>query len=260
MHLSGFDLFLWAAGFLLQFILITVLIVRRRARSFPVFTLFVGLTLAETAILYLVFRDLSRSAYYYAYWAFAFADMAVQLALLYEIARKVFAPLGEWAPDVRSSFIRLIGASILAALILSLLVKPAQRTPFEMLVLRGSFFSSVLMTELCAGLVVLSATAGLPWKTHVARIAQGIGVYSFVGVIVDTAVSWFGWDNQASTIHALSQFRIAVYVSSVFCWTILLWRNAPDRRKLSGTMRMQVFNLQRLVEYDLGRIRGWRKV
>jgi hypothetical protein len=186
--------------------------------------------------------------------------MLIQLGVVYEIATHVFAPLGKWAPDVRHSFIRLAGGSLLIALVLMLLASPARVRVMETVVTRGMFFSSALMTELFVGLVVLSAGAGLPWKTDVARIAQGQGAYSLVCVIIDTSMSWLGWAHQANTIHLLSQIRITALLGVLAYWIVTLWQDAPEPREMPDSMRMQIFHLQRQVEYDLGRIRGWRKI
>jgi hypothetical protein len=161
---------------------------------------------------------------------------------------------------VRHSFIRLVGASVLIALILMLLASPARTRLMETVIVRGTFFSSALMTELFVGLVVLSAGSGLPWKTEAARIAQGLGVYSLLSVIQDTCMSWVGWSHQATTIRLLSHIRITALLAVLAYWIVTLWRKAPEPREMPDSMRIQIFHLQRQVEYDLGRIRGWRKI
>jgi hypothetical protein len=259
MHLSAFDRSLWATGFIGEAVLLAVLFVRRRAQSFPIFTTLIAFAVARTFTLLLIFSYASPGAYYYSYWSFGAVDMLLQVGVVYEIASLVFAPLGRWAPDVRSSFIRLIGGSVLVALVLMALASPVKRTRMEAVVESGTFFLSVLMTELFVGLVALSAISGLPWKTHVARIAQGLGAFSMVGVLFDTSLTWFGWKRQADSIHALGEVRTVFYIAAVMYWIVTLWRKA-ESRQLTGSMRLQIFNLQRQVEYDLGRIRGWRKI
>jgi hypothetical protein len=94
----------------------------------------------------------------------------------------------------------------------------------------------------------------------VARIAQAQGVYSFLCVVLDTSTSWLGWAHQADAIHTLSQVRIVAYLGALVYWIATLWQEAPEPREMPALMRMQIFHLQRQVEYDLGRIRGWRKI
>ena len=62
----------------------------------------------------------------------------------------------------------------------------------QVVVIKGNFFSSVAMSELFVGMIALSVKSGLPWKTHVARISQGLGVYSIVDLVIETGHSYFG--------------------------------------------------------------------
>jgi hypothetical protein len=260
MHVSAFDSSIWATGLIGQAVLLLVLLYRHRANSFPIFTTMVALSFAGSCGLYFVYSHWGHRAYYFAYWAYGTVDMMIQLAVVYEIASHLFAPLGTWAPDVRKSFIRLVSGSIFIASILTALASPVRSSFMETVIARGTFFSSALMTELFVGLVALSAVAGLPWGTHVARVAQAQGAYSLICVILDTSTSWLGWAHEANTIHTLSQVRIVAYLGVLAYWIIMLWQEAPEPRQMPDSMRMQIFHLQRQVEYDLGRIRGWRKI
>jgi hypothetical protein len=260
MHLSAFDSLLWATGTAGQMILLFVLFYRDRAREFPVFTVLVGWSCASSLALYLLYEHAGHTAYYYAYWTSGMVDMSIQFAVVYEIASRVFAPLGSWAPDVRNSFIRLVGGSVLVALLLIILASPVRSSIVETVVARGTFFSAALMTELFVGLVMLSATAGLPWKTHVARITQALGAYSLLCVILDTLTTWMRWEHEGNLMHTISQVRVVAYNAALAYWVLMLWRDAPEPRQMPESMRMQIYHLQRQVEYDLGRIRGWRKI
>jgi len=260
MHLSAFDRLFWATGFVGQVILITVLFASGRAKSFPIFTLMVADSLVTTFGMYFVYRYGSRRLTYDTYWIMATVEMLLQLAVVFEIGSHLFAPLGRWAPDAKRSFIRLVGISVLVDVVLTALCSPVKGSLVQTIVERGTFFSSALMTELFVGLVVLSATGGFPWKTHVGRIALGLGAYSFIGMLNDVSTSWLGWTHQASTIRSLHEIRVAAYLITLTYWIVGLWHEAPEPRTLSEPMRAQIFGLNRQLEYDLGRIRGWRKI
>jgi hypothetical protein len=118
MTLSGFDRFVWAASLYGQILLLLVLLIRRRAKSFPVFTIYIFWSIAKTIVLYLVFDHLSHRAYFYSYWDFGIVDEVIQLLVFYELAVHVFCPTGVWARDVRRTFVGLIGASTLVAFLL----------------------------------------------------------------------------------------------------------------------------------------------
>lgn len=45
------------------------------------------------------------------------------------------------------------------------------------------------MSELFVGMLSLSVTVGLPWKSHTTRIACGLGIYSGICVLIETTKS-----------------------------------------------------------------------
>jgi len=257
MQLTGLDLLFWAVGFYSHIVLLFVLGARRRASEFPFFTTLIASNVLRTATLYFIIHHGAKHEYFYTYWSLAVVDMALQFCVVYEMASHVFRPLGVWAPDVRKSFVWLLIGSITVASALTALAKPDTHIWVRSFVIRGNFFSSALMSELFVGMIALSVTVGLPWKTHVARISQGLGVYSIIGVLTEAGHNHFGTHSQIFT--TLSHLRITTYLICVWYWNIMLWRNAPAQRELPEEMRIQLFTLQRRVEYDLRELKNWRK-
>lgn len=121
--------------------------------------------------------------------------------------------------------------------------------------IKGAFFSSVCMSELFAGMVALSVKSGLPWKTHVARISQGLGVYSIIDVLVETGHSYFGVGHNTQIYASLAHLRMGSYLICAFYWIVMLWRNAPVSKKLPEQLRDQLIGLQNVVDSDLEQIR-----
>ena len=123
--------------------------------------------------------------------------------------------------------------------------------------IRGDFFSYALMSELFVGTMILSSTAGLPWRTHVARISQGMGVCSVVSAISQAGINYFGVKDLR--IYAtLSQFRIVTYLLCLGYWIVSLWQEAPEPKELPQQMLSLIFTLQRRVDSDLARLKLWR--
>ena len=259
MNLSGFDRFVWAACFYGHISLLLVLWIRRRAKSFPLFTAYIAENTIKTIVLYFVFYHCSRYAYFYSYWSFVIVDEALQLLVFYELAVRIFCPTGVWASDVRRTFLGLVCASTLVAFLLTWLAHPAADLPIQTFIVRSSFFAAALMSELFVGMVVLSSTAGLPWKTHVARIAQGLGAYSIVCVAKGIIVNYVGMNQHVQIYAEMSHIRILAYLGCEAYWIVMLWQEAPAPRELPEFMRVQIFTLQRQVECDLMRIRSWRR-
>jgi hypothetical protein len=258
MNLSVFDRCAWAAGLCGQILLLLVLLIRRRAKSLPIFTVYIAWSVLSTVVLTVVLLHQSQRVYFYAYWYTVFIDEALQLLVFYELAVHVFCPTGSWASDVRRTFFGLVGASTLLAFLLTWLAHPVARLPIQTFLLRSNFFSAALLSELFVGTMVLSVTVGLPWKTHVARIAQGLGAFSITCVAMDIASNYVGIGRDTHIFNKLGRLQVLAYVTCEIYWIVTLWQDAPAPRELLEAVRMKLYTLQRQVEDDLNRIRKWR--
>jgi hypothetical protein len=257
MHLSGLDLFFWVASLVGHLTLLLVLWLRKRAAQFPFFTALIAMDVVRTLVLFAVFRLGSKDAYFYTYWSLAILDVVLQLGVFYEIASYVFRPTGSWAQDLRWSLAWLISLSAIIGLALTWLAAPATQTLHQLVAIRGNFFSSVLMSELFVGITAMSVTMGLPWKTHVARIAQGLGTYSIVGFGIEGLHSYFGVAQGTQAYSMLSHVRITAYLVCVSYWIATLAQEAPEPRGMPVPMQRQMLLLQHRVAFQLAHIRGW---
>ena len=260
MHLTGLDFLFWVAGFTGQLALLFVLWYRQRARAFPYFTALITLNVVRTIVLYFVLHFGTKASYTYTYWSAAGLDVILQLCVVYEIASRVFRPLDVWALDVRSKFAWLVGASLSVAVGLSWLESPPARTWMQAFATRGNLFAAALQSELFVAMMALSIDARLPWKTHVAKIAQGLGAYSLLAVLIETGHSYFGVGRQLPAFLILSHVRMAAYLVCVNYWMINLWRDERPARIMTPEMREKMFTLQTLVEYDLQDLRSRKKL
>jgi len=256
MQLTGLDLLFWAAGLGAHLILLSVLFIRRRFRVFPIFTAFIFANVGRTVTLYFVRLLGSKADYFYTFWSFGILDTVLQLAVVYEMYSLTFRPLGVWARDLRGAFIGLVAGSIAVATGLTWLAAPQARLWMQIVIIKGTFFSSACMSELFVGMIVLAVKAGLPWKTHVARISQGLGVYSIIDVLIEAGHSYLGLVRDSQAYTTLSQVRMTAYLLCLAYWIVMLWRNAPDSRRLPDNMRGQLVQLQNIVDSDLEKIRA----
>jgi hypothetical protein len=240
LHLTGLDRLLWTLSLFGHCALLSVLLLRRRAPSFPAFTTLISVNILRTIALYLILRFGSPDTYFYTYWTLAIVDVALQLAVAYELATHVFQPLGAWAPDVKRSLVALAGASLLVAAVLTWLATPPATTLRLAIVLRGTFFTSALMGELFVAMIALSVTMGLPWRTHVARLAQGLGVYSIFCILTEAAHNYFGADRYKLVSH----IRIELYLACVLYWIVTLAMKEPEPRRLPEQLDEELRALQ----------------
>jgi hypothetical protein len=168
--------------------------------------------------------------------------------------------MGVWASDVRKSFIWLLGLSLAVASGLTWLASPPTQFLVQSLVIKANFFAIAWMSELFVGMMALSRRVKRPWNTHAAAISKGFGVYSMLGVVIESGQTYFGAGQNTQAYTALSHFRIAVYLGCVMYWIVALWRDAPPSQQLTEKMRAQLFTLQRKVEYDLQSLRSRREL
>jgi hypothetical protein len=260
MHLTGIDFFFWAVSFSENVGLLFVLWYRRLAKSFPFFTALATLSVIRTIVLYCVLNHGTTISYFYTYWSLAMLDTMLQLGIVYEIASRVFRPVGVWAPDVRGSFIWMLGLSVTVALGLSWLASPPAPTWRQSFVTKGNLFAAALISELFVLMMALSISARLSWRTHAAKIAQGLGAYSLVIMLIETGHSYFGVGGQIRTFLFLSHIRIAAYLGCVAYWAVTLWHAEQPSREMTQEMRERLFALQRLVAYDLQELRSRKKL
>lgn len=240
MQLTVLDQSLWAVTFIEDLILIFVLLFRRRARRFPVFAALISLDVVRTIVLFLIERSGAKAAYFYTYWALALADVLLQLFVLYRIASHVFRPIGKWARGTVSGLIVLVLVSLETATFLTCIPHPAAVLPLQVVLLKGNFFSALLLSELSVGIFALSVRAGLSWATHMARIMQGFIAYLLCTLALETARTYFGVTQDSRVYDNLSHVRIVVYVLCMAYWVVTLWWNEPPPREMTGVMRQQV--------------------
>jgi hypothetical protein len=259
LRLTGLDFFFWAAGLAGNILLLFVLVYRRRAARFPFFTSLFALNVIRTITLYWVLRLASGHAYFWTYWSMALVDCALQLCIVYEIASNVFRPGGVWAADVRQKFIWLAIPSLAVALGLSLTASPPARFWMQAVASKGILFSDCIMSELFVLMLALSVSAGLPWKTHVAKIAHGLGTYSMIALLVQSAQSYFGADRESPMYVLLSHIRITTYLSCVIYWIVALWAEEEQPALMPEEFRENLLALQSRLAYDLGFLRLRKK-
>lgn len=259
MHLTGIDLLFWVAGFVAHVVLLFILWIRHRAATFPFFTILIASYVMRTVVLYFTALAGSKHAYLVAYLSLGSVDLTLQLCVVYEMASHVFRPLGNWAPDARVRLAWIVLASItIGAGLTWLSAIPPAHTLLRTILIRGNFFSAVLMTELFAGMVALSVTIRLPWRTHATRIAQGLGFYSFVCILIEAGHSYLGIDRNVRISADLTYFRMLTYLICAGYWIVMLWLDAPVPNALPKEMEEHLLALQRQVEAYLQRLRTLR--
>ena len=255
MDLSELDLLFWAMSFIGHVVLLSVLALRGRCRTFPIFTSLVVLNIMRTIVLFFIRRHDARSMYFYTFWSLAVIDVGLQFGIVYELSSKIFRPLGKWARDIKRKLLIWVIVSIVFTALLTLIPRPSSNFWMQGLILKGSFFSAALMSELFVVMVTLSAVAGLSWSSHVAKIATGLTAYSVATLVLETANTCLGLGGNGRIYDDFSRLRIAIYLCCVAYWIVALWRNAPPITKMPDHVRQQASTINQMVKIRIEALR-----
>ncbi len=255
MNLSELDLLFWAMSFVANLVLLFVLLIRSRSRNFPLFTALITLNVARTIVLFVIRRHNAQSAYFYTFWTLAVVDMGMQFGIVYEVSSKVFRPMGKWVPDVKKISWKRVIVIVAITSLLTLIPRPPNDSRMQEIIVKSSFLSAALMSELFVGMLALSAVAGLTWTSHVARIAKGLTAYSIATLILETANTYLGLGGSGPVYDDLSRIRIGIYLCCVTYWIVALWRNAPPSRNMPDHIRKQATTISQAVKLRVDGLR-----
>jgi hypothetical protein len=255
MNLSALDFALWATGFFGNVALFTILIVKRRWREFPVFTTLIGYEAAMSAVLYLVHIHCSHAWYARIYWTYAFSDEAMQVGVVWEIARIVMRPTGTWVRDARKQFILWGAAGILFAAALPWLVTPPAATLLHRLEVRGNLFTALVVCELIAVVTRTSKNLGLGWRNHVMALGNGWTAWAVVAILVDGLHSYFGAERY---FRELEHVRMFAYLAALGYWIVQFWLEEPARQPISPQLRAYILDLHQRIKNDLDTVGAQR--
>ncbi len=251
MGLTILDNALWVAGFVGHVALLAVLLVRSRWRNFPVFTSLIAYQAAVTVTLFLVSRYGSRHAYFLWYWILALGDYIFQVALIFEIARDVLHSTGTWVRDARMGFLFWSAVGMLLAAGLCLNISPPTTKGLDLWEMRATLFTSLLTCELFLSISTSANRLGLPWRSHVMALGQGLVAWAIIAVIGDVAHIATGWHSEFVLFDRL---RMYLYLGVLVFWAVSFWRPEKGRTPLSPEMEQYILALHQRVRYDLGNV------
>jgi hypothetical protein len=247
MGLQILDTILWAAGFAFLAALLALLILKKRFRVAPWFTIYIGSTLVSSIVLLIVLRHSSLAFYSITYWTLEVIDLLMQLTVITEIARSVLKRNGHWVEGTYKRFLTMATISFLLSVAIALSTHPAATYAIDVWIVRGNLFTTLLICTLFSALMLVSQQFGLSWRSHIMRIGYGLTAWALSSFIVDMLHSFWG---SAHHFAPLERIRNLVYLGSLIYWFVALWR--PEReKKLSSDVFSRISSLHEQVEYDL---------
>lgn len=251
MQISNLDSFLWVAGFLGNVVLLFLLWRTSRVKRSPAFTSLIALSVVRSVTLFLLLRYFGRSSYFYAYWSLAIVDTVLQILVLGEAALHVFRPTRTWAPGSRLGLTILLLVSSIVSCFLTWLSSPPTQYLRQFVVIKGELFSTVLVSELLIGLLVMSVTLELRLTTDAAVVLEVLGFYSLKDLLIHGLQAHYGLPPGTATFVALSRLGIALYCLGLGYWIFAFRKKAPAPQELPDRMREQLLLLNNRVAAEL---------
>ena len=246
MSFTALDNLLWAAGFLLNAVLLCVLLLRRRYRTLPWFTAWIGFGSLFTILLFVANRLGLHRAYVVTYWSGALVDLAFQVAVVVEIGRIVLRRSGRWVEGAKGRFVAMaLGGATLAAA-LTFAVKPLADGALSLWTMRGNLFTALLICFLFTAVVAASQQLGLGWRNFVMREGYGLTVWALTGFVVETMHGYFGSQRYFKT---LDHIEMAVYLGSLTYWIVAFWLPEAAPEVIPPAQRKQYSALQKELQF-----------
>jgi hypothetical protein len=205
---------IFAAGVLGHLLLLAVLFIRKRVGRFPWFTLLIIFYVVRSVGLVAALRVSGHPAPLFASMIIDSTDVFLQCAVLAELSWNSLQPLGA----IRRFTVPLLLVAS-GIVIVNRLAPPGHTTLRTVLVLMH-FLLSVLMVEWAIVLAFLLRSLGLSWRSHVAVISFGFGVYS---AALLAGGGYFTTGREMRDYVFFSFFRIVVYLLIVVLWSVGLW-------------------------------------
>ena len=224
MSLSSWQAWNWVIGFIGYALLMAVLVVRKRYRTFPWFTFLLAQEIVQTLVLFSVHRFFGPKVYSFTYWSFELLEAVVRVGVLFELARITARLLRENASDrVRA----LMNAIVIASAICAGLVL-GMHVPGTVLLVTGvkiSLCSSIFSGLLILSFVLTTFFEGIRTRIHSQAIAYGMFLY-FSGKLVAELGFVFGG---AGLWFKLGGYTQPLYILCLFGWSAILWVDEPKR-------------------------------
>ncbi len=230
--------------------LVACLLYKKRWVKFPAF-----FALGLSGLVFSLFQVLASSASihtrYTVYYVDDVVSILLQLAVIVEIMLNVFKPNGKWVPEARRAFFiaSVIGAA--AAFGASFLLSPASVSHDFLLQLRVDTFTGLVTCEAVIAMMLAASHTGLPWKSHVMAVGQGLMFWALLTVSIEDIGAYFDPQGKSDGIYYA---RLLIYLVTVAYWTVSLWREEPARKPISPALRKYIVALHDQVQYDLGKV------
>jgi hypothetical protein len=229
-----------------------LMLVKGRWKHYPALFLFALIDLISSFALYWTDPAGISHAYVRLYLVFDIASFVLQMGILYEIAKNVLRPAGVWSREARKPLLLTSIAGAAAALLATLLLQPSNIHGPAAVELRAEVFTGLLTCETVIAMMLTAKEVGLPWRSHVMAIGQGLMLYQLAVASILGFEAYLGPHNPY--YQGFYYARCATYLVTLVYWTVSLWHTEPARKPISPALRKYIVALHENVHYDLGKV------
>jgi hypothetical protein len=209
---------IWAAGLLGHLLLLAALFMRKRVARFPWFTLLIVFYFLRSIGLAVTLHFSGHPAHYFATIIIDLTDVLLQCAVMAELTWIALRPLA----GIRRLTLPLL--LVASGVLIVMRLAPAGYSSLRMDLVLVHFLLSVLMVEWAMVFAFLLRPLRLSWRSHVAAISFGFGVYS---AALLAGGGYFTIGREMSDYVFFSFFRISVYLLVLLWWAVSLWLAEP---------------------------------
>ncbi len=235
---------LWTLTFAALLVLLVVLLGRDRAQRFPWFTgsiVLMGVLLLTTELL---LSKMSRFTGTEVFLVLSNLEVAVNLLVLVELARRSFRGMGKLGWIIGTLAIVAVGAAVLvfwgpwpAWKTLTETSELATIRLMDLAVDKGILFSSVLTIELGVLITLLGRRFGAGWHSHAQRIAIGLSTVALAQLALRGSLEAIGTHTHIHTQveyervmdlrDKLIHGNNAAYLCVLVWWIASMWFDEP---------------------------------
>ena len=212
---------IWAAGLIGHLLLLAVLLRRRRTGQFPWFTILILFDLVRSVTLPAVLHFSRHPVPLLVSRVIDLTDILLEFAVLAELTTIALRPLGA-ARRITLSLLLLA-----SAVVMSIRLAPPGHTHWPVLLILllslGHFVLSLMFVEWAIVLGFLLRPLQLSWRSAVAVITFGFGVYS---AALLAGGGYFTTGREMRDYVFFSFFRVTVYLLVLLWWTVGLQTSA----------------------------------
>jgi hypothetical protein len=218
-----FELFSWVFPTCVNFVSLGVMAKTKLYRTFPIFSLYLGITATLMVVLAVIDRT-HPYAYFYLYWISDGATALLGLGVIYEVFKVVLRP---FASVQRIGLILFRGAFVVLLVLVVATFRSREtqdQVPWISLILNLELSIRILEAGLFFFLFSFAASLGLTWKHHAFGIAAGLALFVATELAVVTIRMYFG---RAADDLAYQILKPAALNCGVLIWAAYIWRGEP---------------------------------